>query len=192
MSDNKNEHVVMAFFASRDAAEGAAKNLRDWDDVNKEVRLGAIGIIYKQDGEIKTKAPRRVGHGIAVGAVVGVVAAALGPAALLGAAVGGGTLGGVVGAFIKQSVNLDEDVVQEIGDHLDAGKAALVVALDEFEMMPTAEQLAGAGGEVRQFVVPPEPLKQASEIDFEHYLKDFDSISGDVTRVQLMSPGVMS
>jgi len=190
MSENKNGHVVMAFFASRDAAETATKALRDWDDANKDVKLGAIGVIYKQDGEIKTQAPRRAGRGIAVGAVLGVVAAALGPAALLGAAVAGGTLGGAVGAFIKQSINLDEAAVQEIGGQLDAGKAALVVAVDEYEMAPTAEQLASAGGVVQQFTVPAEALEQAGEIDFEHYLQDFDSTTADVARVELMSLGM--
>ena len=163
MSGNKNEHVVMAFFSSRDAAEIAASALKDWDHANKEVKLGAIGIVYKEEGEIKTQVPRNAGKGAVVGVVLGAMAAALGPVALLGAAVTGGTLGGVIGAFFKKSFNLDEASVQEIGARLDAGKVGVVVAVDEYEMAPTAAQLANAGGSVYQFTVPSEALTQVVE-----------------------------
>lgn len=163
MSGNKNEHVVMAFFSSRDAAEVAASALKDWDHANKEVKLGAIGIVYKEEGEIKTQVPRNAGKGAVVGIVLGAMAAVLGPAALVGAAVTGGTLGGVVGAFFKKSFNLDEAAVQEIGARLDAGKVGVVVAVDEYEMAPTSAQLANAGGSVYQFTVPSEALTQVVE-----------------------------
>lgn len=171
MSGNKNEHVVMAFFSSRDAAEVAASALKDWDHANKEVKLGAIGIVYKEEGEIKTQVPRNAGKGAVVGIVLGAMAAVLGPAALVGAAVTGGTLGGVVGAFFKKSFNLDEAAVQEIGARLDAGKVGVVVAVDEYEMAPTAAQLANAGGSVYQFTVPSEALTQVVE-DAPGYLID--------------------
>ena len=148
MSGNKNEHVVMAFFSSKEAAETAVDFLKDWDHANKEMKLGAIGLVYKEEGEIKTHVPRKTGRGIAVGAVLGVVAAALGPVALVGAAVGGSAVGGVIGSFFKKSFDLDEAAVQEIGAQLDAGKVGVVVAVDEFEMAPTAAQLANAGGSV--------------------------------------------
>lgn len=171
MSGNKNEHVVMAFFSSRDAAEVAASALKDWDHANKEVKLGAIGIVYKEEGEIKTQVPRNAGKGAVVGIVLGAMAAVLGPAALVGAAVTGGTLGGVVGAFFKKSFNLDEAAVQEIGARLDAGKVGVVVAVDEYEMAPTSAQLANAGGSVYQFTVPSEALTQVVE-DAPGYLID--------------------
>jgi putative tricarboxylic transport membrane protein len=58
----------MAFYSSKEAAETAAGALKDWDHANKEVKLGAIGLVYKEEGEIKTHVPRKTGRGIAVGA----------------------------------------------------------------------------------------------------------------------------
>ena len=80
MSENNNEHVVIAFFASKEMAEIAIGALKDWDQRNKEVKLGAIGLVFKEDGEIKTSVPRKTGRGMAVGAMLGLFAAALGPA----------------------------------------------------------------------------------------------------------------
>ncbi len=192
MSSNKNEHVVMAFFSSRDAAEMAANALRDWDHANKDVKLGAIGIIYKEEGEIKTQVPGRAGRGIVVGAVVGVMAAALGPAMLLGAVATGGTLGAVIGAFLKQSVNLDEAALAQIGAQLDAGKVGIVVAVDDFEMAPTAQQLASAGGAVQQFEVPPEALEQVADVDFQRYDQGFDARRADLDKADMMGLGTLT
>jgi uncharacterized membrane protein len=192
MSGNKNEHVVMAFFSSKEAAELAANALKDWDHANKEVKLGAIGLVYKEEGEIKTQVPRKTGRGIAVGAVLGVVAAALGPVALLGAAVGGGTLGGVIGAFFKKSFNLDEAAVQEIGARLDAGKVGVVVAVDEFEMDPTAAQLANAGGSVYQFKVPSEALTQVVEDAPEYFVDGEESRRNNLDSAQMMGVGTLT
>lgn len=192
MSGNKNEHVVMAFFSSRDAAEVAATALKDWDHANKEVKLGAIGIIYKEEGEIKTLLPRNAGKGAVVGIVLGAMAAVLGPAALLGAAVTGGTLGAVIGAFFKKSINLDEAAVQAIGAQLDAGKVGVVVAVDDFEMAPTAQQLASAGGAVQQFEVPSEALAQVAEVELQRYDQGFEARREDLDKADMMGLGTLT
>ncbi len=192
MSGNKNEHVVMAFYSSKEAAETAASALKDWDHANKEVKLGAIGLVYKEEGEIKTHVPRRTGRGIAVGAVLGVVAAALGPVSLLGAAVGGGTLGGVLGSFFKKSFNLDEAAIQEIGSKLDAGKVGVVAAVDEFEMAPTAAQLANAGGSVYQFMVPSEALTQVVEDAPEYFVDGEESRRNNLNSAEMTGVGALT
>jgi uncharacterized membrane protein len=192
MSGNKNEHVVMAFFSSRDAAEIAAAALKDWDHANKEVKLGAIGIVYKDEGEIKTQVPRNAGKGAVVGVVLGALAAALGPVALLGAAVTGGTLGGVIGAFFKKSFDLDEASVQEIGARLDAGKVGVVVAVDDFEMAPTAAQLANAGGSVYQFTVPAEALTQVVEDAPGYFVDGEESRRNNLDSAEMMGVGTLT
>ena len=189
MSDNKNEHVVLAFFSSREAAEDAANALSEWDRANKEVKLGAIGLIYKEEGEIKTQVPRRAGRGIVVGVVLGAFAAALGPAALLGAAVAGGTLGGVIGAFFKKSINLDEADIEEFGAQLDAGKVGVIVALDEYEMAPTAGQLANAGGTVRQFAVPADALHEVAQATSQRYDQGMQEMRQDLDSAEMMGFG---
>jgi uncharacterized membrane protein len=192
MSGNKNEHVVMAFFSSKEAAELAASALKDWDHADKEVKLGAIGLVYNEEGEIKTHVPRKTGRGIAVGAVLGVVAAALGPVALVGAAVGGGTLGGVLGSFFKQSFNLDEAAVQEIGAKLDAGKVGVVVAVDEFEMASTAAQLANAGGSVYQFTVPAAALDEVAQTTTQQYDQGLQTRRDDLDSAEMMGLGTLT
>lgn len=192
MSGNKNEHVVMAFFSSREAAEVAASALKDWDHANKEVKLGAIGIVYKEDGEIKTQVPRNAGKGAVVGIVLGAMAAVLGPVALLGAAVTGGTLGGVIGAFFKKSFNLDEAAVQEIGARLDAGKVGVVVAVDEFELAPTAAQLTNAGGSVQQFAIPAEALDEVAQAVPQHFDQGLEARRNDLDSADMMGLGTLT
>jgi uncharacterized membrane protein len=187
MSENKNEHVVMAFFASKEAAELAVDALKDWDHADKEIKLGAIGLIYKEDGEIKTQSPRSTGRGLAVGAVLGVFAAALGPVGLIAGAVSGGALGGVIGAFFKRSVDLDEAALQEIDAHLDAGKFGVVVAVDEFEMAPTAAQLANSGGAVQQFTVPSDALHEVAQVIPQEYNQGFEARRNDLDSAQIVA-----
>ncbi|HNS01700.1 MAG TPA: hypothetical protein PKM78_04890 [Anaerolineae bacterium] len=180
---------MIAFFSSREAAETAMDALKDWDHANKEVKLGAIGLVFKEEGEIKTVAPRRTGRGVAVGAILGVFAAALGPVGLIGAALGGGAIGGALGSLFKQSVNLDEAALQEMAAQLDAGKFGVVVAVDEHEMTPTAAQLANAGGAVQQIVVPTDALAEAMEAVPDEYQSGFESRREDLDAAQTVAPG---
>lgn len=189
MSDNKNEHVVVAFYASKEAADLAVDTLRDWDRADKEIKLGAIGLIYKEGDEIKTRAPRKTGRGMAVGAVLGVFAAALGPVGLIAGAMTGGALGGVLGTFFKRSVDLDEATLQEINTQLDAGKFGVVVAVDESEMAPTAAHLANAGGAVQQFAVPAQALDEVMQVIPQEYGQGFDAISNDLNAAKIVAPG---
>lgn len=189
MSANKNEHIVIAFFSSREAAETAMDALKDWDHANKEVKLGAIGLVFKEEGEIKTVAPRRTGRGVAVGAILGVFAAALGPVGLIGAALGGGAIGGALGLLFKRSVDLDEAALQEMAAQLDAGKFGVVVAVDEHEMTPTAAQLANAGGAVQQLVVPTDALAEAMEAAPHEYQSGFESRREDLDSALTVAPG---
>jgi uncharacterized membrane protein len=189
MSENNNEHVVIAFFASKEMAEIAIDALKDWDQRNKEVKLGAIGLVFKEEGEIKTSVPRKTGRGIAVGALLGVFAAALGPVGWIGAALSGGALGGVVGTLFKKSIDLDETALQEIGAQLDAGKVGVIVAVDEFEMVVTADQLRNAGGTVRQFTVPSDALTEVVEAMPHEYNQGFEAIRNDLSAMDVVGPG---
>jgi hypothetical protein len=48
MAENKNQHVVVAFFDSEPAAEAAVEALKRWDKAGDEIKLGAIGTITKR------------------------------------------------------------------------------------------------------------------------------------------------
>jgi uncharacterized membrane protein len=189
MSANKNEHIVVAFFASREAAETAIDALKDWDHSNKEVKLGAAGLVFKEEGEVKVVAPRRTGRGMAVGAMLGVFAAVLGPVGLIGGVLAGGAMGGAIGVLLKKSVDLDEAALQEMDAQLDGGKVGVVVAVEESEMAPTAAQLANAGGAVQQFTVPAEALSEVAQVIPQEYNQGFEAMRSDLDSTQIVAPG---
>jgi len=50
------KQFVLAFFGSEAAADEAVNKIKQWDKASKEVKLGAIGVLVKDDkGKIKTK-----------------------------------------------------------------------------------------------------------------------------------------
>ena len=164
MSENKNENVVIAFFASEEAAATTVDYLKTWDKANDDIKLGAVGImIATPDGKIKTHVGRKGGKGAKVGAVVGMVAGVFsGGLTVIGGLVGGSVLGGVTGAFFKKSTHLTEDEMNKIAEELKRGKAAVVVTCDDHEVAATQDHLAMSGGTVWTYQVPAEALDEAA------------------------------
>ena len=78
MSD-KNKQVIIAYFPGADKADDAADMIKDWDSANDDVKLGGVGILFWEDGKIKTrKVGGRAGKtgakwGTALGAVAGIL-----------------------------------------------------------------------------------------------------------------------
>ncbi len=160
---NENEQVVIALFADKATAEDTVENLKEWDKAQSDVALGTIGMIYVENGEVKTDVPHKVGKGATVGAIVGVVAGVLtGPIGLIGGALAGGLLGGGLGVFFKQSLNLSEAEVTALSLELKNGKVALVVNCDDFEVVPTESILKYHGGEVKSYAVPSDAVAVAA------------------------------
>jgi uncharacterized membrane protein len=159
---NKNHNVVVAIFDSEAAAESARDALKSWDKASDDVKLGAIGIITFDKGKVKTHVGHQVGKGAAVGATVGVIAALLPAVGLVGGALVGTTGGAVVGAFVKKSLNLSKDDLQQIAEHLGQGKAALVVTADDTEVAAVTEKVESLGGKTRKYEIPAEGLEEAS------------------------------
>ena len=164
MADDKNEHVVIAVFADQTVAEQAVDALKTWDKASSEIKLGAIGTIAKEGDKVRTHTGRKTGKGASVGAILGVIAAVLsGGVTLVGGVVGGAALGGVVGAFMKQSLGLTEEEIQELGRKLDEGKVAVVVTCDAIEIEPVTAQLIRKGGQVNSYDIPKEVVAATSE-----------------------------
>lgn len=165
MSDmNDNEQVVVALFPDRATADETVENLKQWDKAQSDVALGTIGLLYVENGEIKSDVPHKVGRGATVGVIIGVVAGVLaGPIGLLGGALAGGLLGGGVGAFFKQSLHLTEDEIAALGKELESGKVALVVNCDDFEVTATESILQYHGGVVKSYVVPTDAVSVAAD-----------------------------
>jgi uncharacterized membrane protein len=153
----KNQQLILAFFDSEAIADGAVNELKNWDKASKDIKLGSIGVLVKDDkGKIKTHklGSRRT----ALGAVLGVLAAALtgGTSLLVGA-----VLGGIVGAFFHKGLGVSKDDLARIGSQLDGGKAALAVLATNEEAGAVTAKLVELGGTPETHEVTEEAVAQA-------------------------------
>lgn len=156
---NKNNRLVVAYYANRAAAEAAAQQLKDWDKANDAIKLGAIAVlaINPKNGELEASeiGQRETGSGAlwgtAIGAAVGILTGGIGfiPGLLLGA--GGGAL---VGSLFHKDVGMTDADQQEMVNNLRQGGAALAVMADDFEVDSTLAQMKHLGGRVESYVVP--------------------------------------
>jgi hypothetical protein len=164
MSENKNDHVVIAFYASAEAAETAVQSLQDWDKASADVKLGAVGTMAATpEGKIKTHVGRKAGKGAKTGAILGVIAGVLsGGVTLIGGLVGGAVAGGALGSFFKKSTNLTEAEIDKIGEELRNGKHAVVVTCDDFEVQAVKDYLEMAGGTIWTYEVSAEAMEAAA------------------------------
>jgi uncharacterized membrane protein len=160
---NNDHNVVVGIFDSEAAAESARDALKSWDKASEDVKLGAVGIITFENGKVKTHVGREAGKGAIVGATVGVLAALLPAVGLIGGALVGTTGGAVVGAFVKKSLHLSKEDLQQIAEHLGQGKAALVVVADDAEAKAVTEKVESLGGKTKKYEIPAEGLKEASD-----------------------------
>ena len=167
MSDNKNEHLVVAVFDSKDMAAGAAQALKDWDKANEDIKLGAMSVLTKNEkGKIETTnySSRKTGKGAKIGVIVGVITAILsGGVTLLGGVIGGAVLGGLGGSLSKQGLGLSEDDLKALAAELNAGHAALLVMCDDSEVEATTAELTTLGGKTQNKPVSEEAVQQAEQ-----------------------------
>lgn len=155
----KNQQLVLAFFDNEAAADSAVDQLKNWDKATKDIKLGGIGILVKDDkGKVKQHklGSRRTG----VGAVLGIIAAAIATGGL--SLLGGAVLGGVVGAFFHKGFGISKDDLARIGSQLDGGKAAVGVMASDEEANAVAEKLTKLGGKTETHEVTQEAVEQAT------------------------------
>ena len=94
------KQMVLAFFANEADADAAVDAIKQWDKASKDVKLGAIGILVKDDkGKIKTHklGKRKTGTGAVL---FGLAAVLTGGASLLGGVV----FGGIVGSLFRKGL----------------------------------------------------------------------------------------
>jgi uncharacterized membrane protein len=151
------KELVLAFFENEAAADAAVDAVKQWDKASKEIKLGAIGILVKDDkGKIKTHklGKRKTG----TGAVIFALAAALtGGASLLAGAV----FGGIVGSFFRKGLGLSKDELASIGGKLDGGKAAVCILAAPDEAAAVAAKLTELGGATESHELSEEVAQEA-------------------------------
>ena len=156
---NENDRLVIAYFPNKGAAEATAEDLKDWDDANDEIKLGAIAVLTlnpdngqieaDEIGERSTKSGAL--WGTVLGGVVGLLTGGIGliPALLVGA--GGGAL---LGSLNHKSVGISDEERNDIANHLRDGAVALAVMADEFEVDATLKKMDELGGRADYYEIP--------------------------------------
>lgn len=164
MAENKNDHVIIAFFSSEEVAHSAAETLKGWDKANEEVKLGAVGVMTANpEGKISFHVGRKTGKGATIGAIVGVIAGVVsGGLSILGGLIAGGAIGAITGSFFKKSTHLTKEEIEKIGEELKSGKGAVIVTCDDFEVDGTVAQLAKLGGDVKAYDVSADAIADAA------------------------------
>lgn len=168
MSDNQQK-LVWAIFEGKNDSEAAIAEMKSWDKASKDIKLGAIGAVYKtKKGKIKTKkyGSRNFGKGAGVGAVLGVLGAALPAVTLVGGLVAGTIAGATVGLFNKKSLGLSNADLKQISDSIQ-GDQVLLLALadDEEEAAGLMEIMTRHGGQhTGSEWVTAEALEEADEV----------------------------
>ena len=150
------KQMVLAFFANEADADAAVDALKQWDKASKEIKLGAIGILVKDDkGKIKTHklGKRKTG--------TGAVLFALGAALTGGALLAGAVFGGIVGSFFRKGLGLSKDDLARIGGELDGGKAAVCILAAPDEADAVSAKLADLGGKPESHELSDEVVQEA-------------------------------
>jgi len=137
-----SKQLVLAFFADETAADVAADAIKQWDKASKEIKLGAIGVLVKDDqGKIKTHklGARKTGTGAVL---FGLAAVLTGGATLLAGAV----FGGILGSFFRKGLGMSKDDLARIDSELSDGKAAVAILANPDEAAAVSAKLTELGG----------------------------------------------
>jgi hypothetical protein len=151
------QQLVLAFFDNEAAADAAVNAVKQWDKASKEIKLGAIGVLVKDDkGKIKT---HKLGaRKTATGAVLfGLATILTGGATVLAGAV----FGGIVGSFFRKGLGMSKDDLARIDTALDGGKAAVGILAAPAEAAAVAAKLAELGGQPESHDVSEEVVQEA-------------------------------
>ncbi len=168
---NKNRNLIVAYFNTADEADAAAVKLKLWDKDRKDIKLGGMGIVTLEDGELKTHkvGARAAGTGAKWGTILGAaggLAAGLltGGIGLIPGAIAGLGLGTGTGALFHKQVGMTDEDKARMMKHFEDGGAALAVMADDFEVEPTKAEIAELGGNVEGFTVPEEMMREVADV----------------------------
>ena len=134
--------LVLAFFDNEAAADAAVNQLKGWDKASKEIKLGAIGILVKDDkGKIKTHklGARKTKTGAILFGLAGLLSGGM-------TVLGGAVFGGILGSLFHKGLGMSKDDLARIDGDLNGGKAAVAVLANADEAAAVTAKLAELGG----------------------------------------------
>jgi uncharacterized membrane protein len=165
MAGSDND-LVIAIFENEPAADRAAESLMGWDKASDEIKLGAVGVLAKDEqGNIKTDkvGPRAGKKGAGIGLVLGIVAAIpTGGLSLVGGALTGAVGGGIVGSLFRKGLDMNDADAARISAELDGGRAAVGVLAKPDESAEVTAKLKELGGVAEVHAVTDEALAAAA------------------------------
>lgn len=152
------KNLILAYFGDEAGADAAVASLKDWDKASKEIKLGAIGILAKDDkGKVKT---HKVGkRNTGVGAILGAIAAVLSGGLTL---VGGVAGGAIIGAMFHKGLGISKEEMAEIDAALNDDKAAVGVLVTADEESTVTAKLQELGGTIKSYEVSDEAIEEAT------------------------------
>jgi hypothetical protein len=154
---DKDNNVVLAIFEDELAADDAVESLKEWDKIDDQVKLNAVGVlVLDEKGEVKTQkmGRRSTGKGAGIGMILGLLT----PVGLAAGAVAGGTLG----ALHRKGLGITEQDRDRIAEELAGGKAAVGVLAKAEQSPAIAEKMKELGGVPETHAAPEAALQQAA------------------------------
>ena len=152
------QQLVLAFFENEAAADQAVNAVKQWDKASKEVKLGAIGVLVKDDkGKIKTQklGARKTATGAVLFGLAGLLSGGL-------TVLGGAVLGGIAGSLFHKGLGMSKDDLARIDGDLNGGKAAVAVLAAPDEAAAVSAKLAELGGKPETHEVSAEVVQEAT------------------------------
>jgi hypothetical protein len=150
--------LVLAYFENEAAADGAVNQIKGWDKASKDVKLGAIGILVKDDkGKVKTQklGARKTKTGALLFGLAGLLSGGM-------TVVGGAVLGGILGSFFKKGLGISKEELARIDGSLSGGKAAVAILASADEAAAVAAKLAELGGAPESLEIPDAVVEEAA------------------------------
>jgi hypothetical protein len=150
--------LVLAFFDNEAAADAAVSQIKGWDKASKDVKLGAIGVLVKDDkGKIKTRklGARKTKTGALLFALAGLLSGGM-------TVLGGAVLGGIFGSLFHKGLGMSKEDLARIDGDLSGGKAAVAILANADEAAAVSAKLAELGGQAESHEVTDEAIVEAT------------------------------
>ncbi len=150
--------LVLAFFENEAAADAAVNQIKSWDKASNDVKLGAIGVLVKDDkGKIKTHklGARKTKTGALLFALAGLLSGGM-------TVLGGAVFGGVVGSLFHKGLGMSKEELARIDGDLSGGKAAVAILANPDEAAAVSAKLAELGGAPESHEVSDEAVDEAA------------------------------
>jgi uncharacterized membrane protein len=161
------KQLVLAIFDDEASADSAVETVKNWestyrDQSNAIVRIDSIGVLVL-DEHGKLKVHKSGGRSIGKGAGIGLLLAMVTPPGLIAGLV----VGGALGAMHRKGLGLDAAAREQLGRHLEGGKAAVGVLAGTQHTKAITDILADLGGTPEVHDVSPETLAEAEVVAAE-------------------------